>query len=724
MSWTQHAEDKEWAFEALDQLEAFLADPDFDGTVVDERRSLACQRQTLRDAKYRVVFLGAFNVGKSTLINAFLGDEYLPTVLEECTAKTTHVVKSDTMKIAIVLSQDAATKEVDALRAFLRAAGVHAEVFGGGGLSRITIAYATGEPNEALKTLKALVTLGADEDQPRLKSLRGKFDDVFVHVPASSLEDDVTFIDSPGAHSISQTLGKVAEEIVPESHLVICMVDSQNVADERNKEFIRGIVANRGRKVFLVINKADQLNPDEIRRIGQTEPAMQLLQGLAGGAGERPELFFVSSLYGLVSAQLTAGRLELDDIDANNKIKVPWKVQKQLLESGDAAAGLGRYLQEQSNVPSLKERLLEYLYTENREGAVLEATCRYVDAKAWAYARRLQLRRYAANDIPMLAVLDGERERLTQEIAKTKATSGKTLDEFDTMSAGGQADGTDYPGYEAFADSVLTDDAVQEHLLDPLHKWLEDNNNLRTAKKDAFAPMAAEVERGIQLFLRRVQREINAHVDAVENAVREGSGRRTMVLSEPIEATPAALGPVRPGLGASYAMFCGIGVAVGAAAAALVGMTATIPDGYNPGLLLGITVSGKTFGAIVGGAAGILLGCATGLIVRAVTITEVLRERVRAIADDRVRAILLQGVSGELKELLATRREAFATLIETTFVQEDAELNRLKDAALEDQEQLKEDRDKTIARLAPKRERLAVLARAALDIANAHPRRD
>ena len=69
-----HQENREWLLEALGYLEAFVArDEDYFGDRIYETKALAYQRSVVKDGKYRVVFLGAFNVGKSTAINAFLG---------------------------------------------------------------------------------------------------------------------------------------------------------------------------------------------------------------------------------------------------------------------------------------------------------------------------------------------------------------------------------------------------------------------------------------------------------------------------------------------------------------------------------------------------------------------------------------------------------------------------------------------------------------------------
>jgi len=53
------------------------------------------------EGRYQVIFVGPYNVGKSALVNAFLTEEYLPTVLEECTTQVTHVRRSEGYRVEL-----------------------------------------------------------------------------------------------------------------------------------------------------------------------------------------------------------------------------------------------------------------------------------------------------------------------------------------------------------------------------------------------------------------------------------------------------------------------------------------------------------------------------------------------------------------------------------------------------------------------------------------------
>ena len=733
MSIDQHAQDRAWTFEALGELEAFLEDPDFEGSTEEEQLILERKRKELQDGKYRAVFLGAFNVGKSALVNAFLGDEYLPTVLEECTTKIAHIIKADAMRTVLDLSTEATEEEVQALTDFVDACGVGARVSAEGDGFAIAIDYAGSTAAELRKTLGALVTVAADVDYPRLRSLRGKFDEIFVYLPNDSLEDDVALVDSPGVHSISETNEKIAHEIIPNSHLVACLIDSHSAANEQNREFIERIVRHRHRKMFFVINKSDQLNPDEIDLQGRRGPAKDLCRSLAGIV-DNPEIFFVSSLYALLSTLLAKGRIGLDDLDRNNKVKIPWSVQRDLMESEDPAAAVADYLAERSNVAALKERLLSYLYNENREGAILESVCRFLDAKAWALVKPIQIRLDMARENPRLDTLRAEREGLSVELDQQKKKGEEVLDAFNAMASGGQVDGAEYGGYGALVAGQLGKAAVEQNVLKPLRQWLGNDENVKEAKKTDFAPLAQEMESVLGAFMHSIGIEINREVDAVENYAR---GRTGKMLDEVprspkriADALEIGIGSIRASLGGSYFAFTLVGALLGAGVGAGAWWGITTYTAVDIAALIGASgASSPWFVPGILGGAGAVLGAVLGMVTRASTSAGVLRDKLTQTVCDRVDQILQRGtrdsagetvpaVRDQLEDLLDQRRKAFAKAIEAALDGDVAAIAEKIEAIQAEEEEIKRKQEEIIARLEPKAEMLSALGQQAREIAD------
>lgn len=734
MSFNSHAENRTWALEALDNLQDFLEDSDYEGNAQEDQFAIERKRKELKEGKYRVVLLGAFNVGKSMMVNAFLGDGYLPTVLEECTTKVTHIAKGDTMRTRLSLTAPLTEQERQTLETIIDACGIGATVVDDAESNEVVIEYAGHSAKEVLKSLNALVTMSADEDFPQLRSLRAKFEEIFVTVPIDPLEEDIALVDSPGVHSISETNRMLADDIIPNSHLVLCLIDSQTAGNEQSRDFIKRIVDERRRKMFFVINKADQLNRDEIDPAGRRGPAKDLMRSLVGIVDE-PEVFFVSSLYALIGKQLMEGRISLEDIDENNKIKIPFTTQLDLFQREEPVKAVGEYLLEQSNFAALRARLLNYVYHENREGAILESVCRFIDPKAWALLRPLEAKLEMAREMPRLEELAREKNRLNAQLESNRKRFDVVLTTFKAMSTGGDADGVQYEGYETMIDNQLTPSAIKQNILAPVDRWLSNDQHFHEAKKAGFEPLREELKRVLSAFADGVQQTANESVDSVERtALAKGAAMLEGVATSDrrfMKSLPSEVSPIQAGLGASYVGFAACGAVVGAAAGAVLGGALPMWPGFGaqitellsrlplealpqgPALAAGAT-------AAVGGLAGLLFG----LIARGATAKGVLRRKLEAFVAETVDRIVLGQAGASVRSVLKAnferRRQDFAQSVEAAFNQSVDDLHRALGAVLEEEAELKRVQAETIARLEPKVEALEAISVRAREIAQAN----
>lgn len=722
MSIDRHSENRVWAFEALDELEAFLEDPDFEGDLEEEQGVIGKKRKELRENKYRVVVLGAFNVGKSALINAFLGDEYLPTVLEECTTKITHVVKSDVMKAVLNLTTEATPEEIHTLQNLMTASGVTATVEQPEGLP-VVLTYATTLAKDLMKSLRPLLTMSADEDFPQLRTLRAKFDEIFIHLPNDRLQEDVALIDSPGVHSISETNRKIAQEVIPNSHLVLLLIDGQRAGSEHDREFIENVAKQRHRKVFFAINKCDQLNPDEIDPHGHRGPAKDLFRSL-NGIIESPELFFVSSLYSLTGHLLEEGRIELADLDQNHKIKIPFGLYESLLNDENPKQTVANYLTKQSRFDTFKTRLLEYLYNENREGAVLESVCRFIDSRSWGYARPLQIKLEMARDIPRLDELKYLRENIRHAIDRNRKIAIDALNAFNAMSAGGTLGGREYPGYEPLVDERLTKAAVDDAIVKPVLDWLKKDENLKKAKRAKFGLVTTELESRLDAFLGGLYRDINNYVGEVEQGVLNRMSELRNGLAPGaggyVEANRAKVGPLRAGMGGAYFGFFVAGAILFGALGAVAGHYVAIPDAQ--------------MGILAGGGIGAAAGALLGLFARAAGAKNVVRRKLARAMNERIDQILFRGgvergqrvapVRDQLKEKLAKSRSDFTDALQGVLEKDLNRLNQDMGTVAREEGELRDKQEEIVNRLEPKYERLIALGKSAQSVADVNAARE
>jgi hypothetical protein len=622
------------------------------------------------------------------------------------------------MKTVLTLSSAASEQDVEILRRILDTRGIGARVLREEGGTIITITY-RGETSKALlKSLNALITMNAEEDFPQLTALREKFEEIFVHLPSDFLPEDVALVDSPGVRTISDTNERISHGLIPRSHLVVCLIDSQNAGHEQTRDFIQNVVKEYNRKVFFVINKSDQLNPVEIDPNGRHGPAKDLFRCLDGIVADL-ELFFVSSLYALVSTRLEHGRIALDDIDKDHKIKIPLSMVRELVNNDDPGPEISAYLMERSNLQSFKTRLLEYLYHENREGAVLESVCRFLDDKAWMFVRPLEIKLELARDIPRLEELRVEREEIAAKIDSTKEASEKALEAYRVMSEGGEYEGKTFRGYEAIVRSQLGEDSIETRVIAPVRDWIDDGQNFADAKRAGYEPLSVQLGRTLDEFVAGASKGIGDVMGTVED---ELVGRFRGVLGDerpaepaPLEAKRNSVGEIRCGLGSTYLNFMVGGIILGAAGGAAAGSVPEVADRL-----------GWAFESIVG--AGALVGAVLGLILRGLTGRGVLRQELVGKVRERVASLVTRendssdpdeahSVIDQLKRAESRRREEFRGALRGCFDKIIGERTARLEAVRAEEDDLRRQQEEIISRIEPKVAELSALGKKAHEIA-------
>lgn len=176
------------------------------------------------DLRFNVVVVGAFKRGKTTLVNALLGAEYLPAAVVPLTSVVT-----------IATSGPEAAAEI---------------VFGDGRREAVAIdqlpRFVTepGNPGNGLGVSRALVTFHTSE------------------LPAG-----VSLIDTPGIGSVYRHNSDVAREILAEADAAIFVTTADPPVSEEELGFLHEVRASAAR-MFVVMNKVDHLVPEEREQAG------------------------------------------------------------------------------------------------------------------------------------------------------------------------------------------------------------------------------------------------------------------------------------------------------------------------------------------------------------------------------------------------------------------------------------------------------------------------
>jgi GTP-binding protein EngB required for normal cell division len=237
----------------LDQLGG-LVDPAQAPAVAELARRLELQR-------FRVLVVGEAKRGKSTLINAMLRREVLPVGVVPVTAVTTTVML--------------------------------------GAPERVVVEYVGGASrDEPLEGLAGVVSERGN------KGNRLGVERVTVLLDDPLVRDGLELVDTPGAGSVYAHSAEAEEALAAMDAAVFVLTADPPLSVSERDLLVR--VTQASVRTFLVLNKADRLNPDELQQV--TEFVVEATSEVLGGV---PEIFACSARQAL-EARLAGG----DDLDS------------------------------------------------------------------------------------------------------------------------------------------------------------------------------------------------------------------------------------------------------------------------------------------------------------------------------------------------------------------------------------------------------------------------
>ncbi|RMG61644.1 MAG: hypothetical protein D6715_13275 [Calditrichaeota bacterium] len=189
----------------------------------DWQERLSSIRQNLESGQFRLVVLGQFKRGKSTFLNALLGEPVLPTDVIPVTAVITELVYSRE-KYAEVIFLDGRRSRID------------------------------------LDELAQYVSETANPENQKQVDL------VVVHHPAKLLQQGLILVDTPGVGSIHEHNTRLTRQYLPAADASIFLLSADPPLTELEKAFI-GQIQPLVPRMFFVLNKKDYLSPAALDRV-------------------------------------------------------------------------------------------------------------------------------------------------------------------------------------------------------------------------------------------------------------------------------------------------------------------------------------------------------------------------------------------------------------------------------------------------------------------------
>jgi ribosome biogenesis GTPase A len=206
------------------ELEALLHDP--------ARRSLAPVQvaERLRNEPFRVLVIGEFSRGKSTFLNALVGEKALPSSVRPTTAVIT-VIRSGSSRSARVIWRDRSRTPTD-------------------------VEFPVGQGSKALEQF-----VTAKNQEPE------KIAKVEITVPMPRLGLPFELVDTPGVNDIDAQREDITYGYLSRADAAILLLDLQQPLSASEKRFlVDRVLGSDLRKLMFVVNKIDQAPPDSLQR--------------------------------------------------------------------------------------------------------------------------------------------------------------------------------------------------------------------------------------------------------------------------------------------------------------------------------------------------------------------------------------------------------------------------------------------------------------------------
>ena len=173
----------------------------------------------LEEDRFHLVVVGEFNHGKSTFVNALLGESVLPVGVTPTTAAIHHLKYAERPEATVVFQSG----------------------------HRESIAF-----EEARR-----IAVGGGKSSDEVDYLE-------VGYPAKLLEERILLVDTPGVNDLSLQRADITYSYIPRADAVLFLLDAGQILKESERQFLNDKLLKASRdKIVFVITKWDILNEDE-----------------------------------------------------------------------------------------------------------------------------------------------------------------------------------------------------------------------------------------------------------------------------------------------------------------------------------------------------------------------------------------------------------------------------------------------------------------------------
>lgn len=222
----------------------------------------------LRECRFTIAVVGEFSTGKSTFINALLGEKVLPSAARPTTSAV-NLIKYSEEKFAIVNFQNKPSERI------------------------------------SIEDLRKFITEKFNPENE--KCVRN----VEIYYPLDLLKNGIVILDTPGLGSLHREHQEVTYSVLPSSDAVILLTTSAQPYSESTNLFLVDLKNEIGEKIFFILNMIDTLNQ------GGLLEQQNFIKTNAGKIINEIRLYPVSSYFALVGKGIRDGFINPEDYKDN-----------------------------------------------------------------------------------------------------------------------------------------------------------------------------------------------------------------------------------------------------------------------------------------------------------------------------------------------------------------------------------------------------------------------
>lgn len=237
----------------LGSMAETLATAETEGAKASGQLSMAKQvetlnnvSRTLKQGTFRLVVLGDLKRGKSTLLNALLGERLLPSDVNPCTAVLTVLKYGPHKQVTIHHLDDTPPKQLD------------------------------------LETFKQTYTIDPDEAKALASQDKAAFPNVShaeIEYPIPLLQQGLELIDTPGLND-TEARNQLVLNYLQDCHAVLFVLDATQPCTLDERRYLQNFLKDRGLALFFLINAWDKvqsnlINPEDAEALATAEAKLR-----------------------------------------------------------------------------------------------------------------------------------------------------------------------------------------------------------------------------------------------------------------------------------------------------------------------------------------------------------------------------------------------------------------------------------------------------------------